>query len=280
MARSRARAPSHLPCLACLGLSQLAKSAWQATAAVGDGRRSAVRPLAGAKQKSNVMFMSCYLILRVLLYSAARFISFHLLFAFFFSLFLFFFLVRFAFAFLFLFVWKYFTYTDISHRALINSSNRTSWRSLRARCLLLPPPDFFSRVSSHTSFYDIYFYDRYLCVPLCLCLCVPLFLYASVKSSWNINLLFYCVYAACAALHDLWALTDARSADCDRITNEFKAWRLIDFNQSNKELEILSFKSKFKWQKTPLKIKWKIKLNGSHSLRICSCCANKRSKRN
>lgn len=83
---------------------------------------NAVRPLAGAKQKSNVMFMSCYLILRVLLYSAARFISFHLLFAFFLSLFLFF--VRFAF--LFLFVWKYFTYTDISHRALINSSNRTS----------------------------------------------------------------------------------------------------------------------------------------------------------
>lgn len=190
-----------------------------------------------------------------------------------------FFLVRFAFAFLFLFVWKYFTYTDISHRALINSSNRTSWRSLRSRSPLLP--HFLPRVSSHTSFYDIYFYDRYLCVPLCLCLCVPLFLYASVKSSWNINLLFYCVYAACAALHDLWALTDARSADCDRITrNEFKAWRLMDFNQSNKELEILSFKSKFKWQKNPLEIMWKIKLNASHSLRTCSCCADKRSKRN
>lgn len=50
-----------------------------------------MRPLAGAKQKSNVMFMSCYLILGVLLYSAARFISFHLLFAFFFSLSLIFF---------------------------------------------------------------------------------------------------------------------------------------------------------------------------------------------
>lgn len=172
MARSRARQVPHSPCLACLGLSQLAKSAWQATAAEGGGGgRSAVRPLAGAKQKSNVMFMSCYLILRVLLYSAARFISFHLLFAFFFSLSLifFFFLVRFAF--LFLFVWKYFTYADISHRALINSSNRTSWRSLRSRCLLLPPPDSFSRVSSHTSFYDIYFYDRYLCVPVSLCVC-------------------------------------------------------------------------------------------------------------
>lgn len=91
-----------------------------------------------------------------------------------------------------------------------------------------------------------------ICVCLWACVCVPLFLYASVKSSWNINLLFYCVYAACAALHDLWALTDARSADCDRITrNEFKAWHLMDFNQSNKELEILSFKSKFKWQKKP-----------------------------
>lgn len=168
---------------------------------------------------------------------------------FFLSLFLFF--VRFAFAFLFLFVWKYFTYTDISHRALINSSNRTSWRSLLSRCLLLSPASL-PRVSSHTSFYDIYFYDRYLCVPLCpcVCVCVPLLLYASVKSSWNINLLFYCVYAACAALHDLWALTDAHAADCDRITrNEFKAWHLMDFNQSNKELEILSFKSKFKWHK-------------------------------
>lgn len=119
--------PPHTP---CLGLSELAKSAWQATAEElkRGGGRSAVRPLAGAKQKSNVMFMSCYLILRVLLYSAAsatvRFISFHLLFAFFFSLSFF---VRFAFVrFLFLFVWKYFTYTDISHRALINSSNRTS----------------------------------------------------------------------------------------------------------------------------------------------------------
>lgn len=241
MARSRARAPSHLPCLACLGLSQLAKSAWQATAAKGEERRSAVRPLAGAKQKSNVMFMSCYLILRVLLYSAARFISFHLLFAFFFSLSLFF-LVRFAF--LFLFVWKYFTYTDTVHRALINSSNRTSWRSLRSRCLSslgLGPTRRFMTFTFMTG----------ICVCLWACVCVPLFLYASVKSSWNINLLFYCVYAACAALHDLWALTDARSADCDRITrNEFKAWHLIDFNQSNKELEILSFKSKFKWQKT------------------------------
>lgn len=47
-----------------------------------------MRPLAGAKQKSNVMFMSCYLILCVLLYSAAsaaRLISFHLLFAILFS---------------------------------------------------------------------------------------------------------------------------------------------------------------------------------------------------
>lgn len=64
------------------------------------------------------MFMSCYLILRVLLYSAAaaaRFISFHLLFSFvFLSLFSYFF-VRFAF--LFLFVWKYFTFTDILHAA-------------------------------------------------------------------------------------------------------------------------------------------------------------------
>lgn len=247
MARSRARAPTHLPCLACLGLSQLAKSAWQATAAEG-GReeRSATVSRRKTKVKCHVYVMLPYSSCSSLFCCALYFISpFVCLFLFSLS----FFLVRFAFAFLFLFVWKYFTYTDISHRALINSSNRTSWRSLRSRSPLLP--HFLPRVSSHTSFYDIYFYDRYLCVPLCLCLCVPLFLYASVKSSWNINLLFYCVYAACAALHDLWALTDARSADCDRITrNEFKAWHLMDFNQSNKELEILSFKSKFKWQKT------------------------------
>lgn len=166
MARSRARQAPHPPCLACLGLSQLAKSAWQATAAVWDGRRSAVRPLAGAKQKSNVMFMSCYLILRVLLYSAARFISFHLLFAFFFSLSLifFFFLVRFAF--LFLFVWKYFTYADISHRALINSSNRTSWRSLRSRCLSslgLAPTRRFMTFTFMTG----------ICVCLWACVCAP-----------------------------------------------------------------------------------------------------------
>lgn len=75
-----------------------------------------------------------------------------------------FFLVRFAF--LFLFVWKYFTYTDISHRALINSSNRTSWRSLRSRCLSslgLAPTRRFMTFTFMTG----------ICVCLWACVCAP-----------------------------------------------------------------------------------------------------------
>lgn len=145
--------------------------------------------------------MSCYLILRVLLYSAlcCCFCSLYFISPFvclFFLSFLFFLCVlRLLFCF---YLFGNISLTLTFRTPLINS--KTSWRSLLH--LPLPSPAL-PCVGSHTSFYDIYFYDRYLC--LCACVCVPLLLlYASVKSSWNINLLFYCVYAACAALHDLW----------------------------------------------------------------------------
>lgn len=130
--------------------------------------------------------------------ASAHFISFHLLFAFSFFLFYFFLCVlRLLFCF---YLFGNISLTLTFRTPLINS--KTSWRSLLQ--LPLPSPAL-PCVSSHTSFYDIYFYDRYLCLCACVCVCVPLLLlYASVKSSWNINLLFYCVYAACAALHDLW----------------------------------------------------------------------------
>lgn len=188
MARSRARAPSHLPCLACLGLSQLAKSAWQATAAVGDGRRSAVRPLAGAKQKSNVMFMSCYLILRVLLYSAARFISFHLLFAFFFSLFLFFFGA---------FCVSVFICLEIFHlhwhRAPCSDKLQQQDELTQSPLEVPPPPPTSSLGLAPTRRFMTFTFMTGICVCLCACVCVCPF---SCMQAWKAAEILICYFIA------------------------------------------------------------------------------------
>lgn len=131
-------------------------------------QRSATVSRRKTKVKCHVYVMlpysSCSSLFCCLRYCALYFISpFVCLF-----LFSLFFFVRFAFVrFLFLFVWKYFTYTDISHRALINSQQQDE---LTQSPLEVPCPSPFPVLpwlSSHTSFYDIYFYDRYLCVPVC-----------------------------------------------------------------------------------------------------------------
>lgn len=153
--------------LACQCASQVS----MAPRRVNRGGGGRLESRAGAKQKSNVMFMSCYLILRVLLYSAlcCCFCSLYFISPFvclFFLSFLFFLCVlRLLFCF---YLFGNISLTLTFRTPLINS--KTSWRSLLHLALPSPP---LPCVSSHTSFYDIYFYDRYLCLCACVCVCAP-----------------------------------------------------------------------------------------------------------
>lgn len=175
--------PNHPPSHACQCASQvsMAPRRW--------GER--VESRAGAKQKSNVMFMSCYLILRVLLYSArcCCFCSLYFISPFVCLFFL-------SFFFIFLCVLRlffcFYLFGNISltltfRTPLINS--KTSWRSLLQLPLPFPP---LPCVLAPTRRFMTFTFMTGICASVCVRVC----LFCCCMQAWKAAEILICYFIA------------------------------------------------------------------------------------